>query len=114
MGKSRDMNPDLWNAQTEETLIDLLEKMAVSLGYEFDRVSLKRNIYRPIGHNQVEQDLTTIRTELVELLSGKKGLPVSAVLEPSKLSVQVPSQSPNANGPEVTVVSAENPKKALP
>ena len=50
--------------------------MASYLGYEFGKVQLKREVYRPIGHQTVEEDLEIIRRGLVQIVSGNSALPM--------------------------------------
>jgi Family of unknown function (DUF6680) len=60
----------------DERFIELLYELSNCLGYRFDRVSLKRNIYTPVGHGEVEDELRLIRKGIVDLLSAKTGLNV--------------------------------------
>jgi len=54
----------------------LLYKMSNALGYEFDEVQLKRDCYRPIGHEHLEEDHHNIRKALLEVLNGTRPLPI--------------------------------------
>ena len=40
----------VWVARNEELLANLLYEMGQSLGYKFDKVLIKRNMYSPAGH----------------------------------------------------------------
>ena len=42
----------IWIDKGDELFTDLLHKMAQSLGYDFDRVHLKRGMYSPIAHGE--------------------------------------------------------------
>jgi hypothetical protein len=68
-----------WTTQTEKNLIDLLHAMAKSLGYDFDEVQLKKGFYTPQGHAEIETEQFLIRKGMVELLLGKRNLPVKIV-----------------------------------
>ena len=46
----------VWVARNEELLANLLYEMGQSLGYKFDKVLIKRNMYSPAGHERVERD----------------------------------------------------------
>ncbi len=61
-------------SRRETLFVSLLEKMAESLGYEFDRTSLKNQAYSPQGHFDLELDATAIRKGLVEMMEGKRAL----------------------------------------
>lgn len=65
-----------WLEKGDDLFVDLLQKMAVSLGYHFDPVHLKRGIYSPKGHLLMEDDQRTIRESLAQILSGKKTIPI--------------------------------------
>lgn len=67
-------SPGVWNAKQEDSFINLLYSMAKHLGYDFDKVYLKRASYSPEGHGKVEGELNFIREKLVELLSDKYSL----------------------------------------
>ena len=62
--------------RSKELLTDLLYEMAKSLGYDFDKVHLKRGAYIPQGHADIEFDQLLIRQGMVDLLYGKKSLSV--------------------------------------
>ena len=51
----------IWLARNEELLANLLYEMGQSLGYKFDKVLIKRNIYSPIGHERTEREYDSIR-----------------------------------------------------
>jgi hypothetical protein len=63
--------------KTVELTIKLLVQMGRSLKYEFDEVHLKRQVYQPIGHEQVEDEQNEIRRLVLRLLKGKYRLPVA-------------------------------------
>ncbi len=62
--------------KSNELLIDLLYQMGKSLGYDFDKVHLKRGVYFPKGHTDLESEQQIIRRALLEILVGKKSLPI--------------------------------------
>lgn len=68
---------------------ELLNAMSKALGYEFDSVQIKKGVYHPVGLGNIEQELNQIRGSLVELLSGKRRLPV-AVFEDKFPPITVP------------------------
>lgn len=70
------LSPEAWNIRKIDLLVDLLHTMARSLGYHFDKVHIKRSAYFPKGHGEIEEEHTAIRKSLVEILSGKKSLPM--------------------------------------
>ena len=66
-----------WTIRQIDLFIALLFEMAVCLGYEFDRTSIKNSWYAPQAHETIEQDWHTIRTGLADVLEGKRSLPVT-------------------------------------
>jgi hypothetical protein len=67
---------EMWGPRRVELYTDLLEKMAKSLKYGFDPLQLKNEIYAPRGHIELETDQQTIRRGVVELIEGKRTLPL--------------------------------------
>lgn len=66
-----------FNEDRNELFTEMLYEMSQTLGYGFDKVNLKRDCYRPEGHNQLENQKTDIMNGVVELLEGKRSLPVN-------------------------------------
>ena len=50
--------------------------MGRSLGYEFDEVQIKKGVYYPMGLGSVEQEQHALRRLLLEVLLGKRRIPV--------------------------------------
>ncbi len=67
----------VWRARNEEFLTNLLDEMGKSLGYKFDKVLLKRGIYFPRGHEQMEMEYQIIRKGMVDIMMGEKELPIN-------------------------------------
>ena len=67
---------DAWTEKAYDLLADLLQVMGKSLGYDFDKVKIKRGIYSPRGHGEESADQFLIRKSMVDILSGKKPLGV--------------------------------------
>ena len=65
--------------KAKELLADLLYEMGCSLGYKFDRVHLKRNVYVPRGQAEFLMEGEAIRKAFLDILNGKKSLPVKVI-----------------------------------
>ena len=65
-----------WADRSDDLFSELLETMGDALGYDFDKVKIKRGIYKPQGHSEEQNDQFIIRKGLVEIVSGKRGWPV--------------------------------------
>ena len=65
-----------WSEKNNELLTSLLYEMGSSLGYKFDKVLIRRNVYSPVGHAQHEEEQRSIRQGLLSILYGESSLPV--------------------------------------
>jgi len=79
-------------------LTDLLYEMAKVLGYNFDKVLLKRGCYIPKGHGDIELEQTIIRRSLAELFLGRKSLPIN-IVESKKEENKQGSITKRSSGP---------------
>jgi hypothetical protein len=88
-----DSKMDSWGNQREDFLADLLHTMGASLDYNFDKTHIKRSIYAPQGHADIENDQQFIRRSVIELFLGRLALPVKTSTDPpSEESIQVRDQ----------------------
>jgi hypothetical protein len=88
-GSYRD-TPNASERVTDLTAI-MLESMGRSLGYDFDKVTIKKGAYYPELHGNIEREQHTIRKNLLELLdgTGRRKLPV-AVFEQNFPDIRLP------------------------
>jgi len=73
---AKEMKNEVWAPKRVELLVAMLAKMAKFLGYDFDLLELKNEIYSPVAHGQLETEQETIRRGLVSLLKGEFALPM--------------------------------------
>lgn len=66
-----------WTVRNEELLANLLYEMGQSLGYKFDKVLIKRNIYSPLGHGRTQQEIDFIRNGILKVLKGEVAIPMT-------------------------------------
>lgn len=66
----------LWANKSSDYLAELLFVMSKSVGYDFDKVRLKNGAYSPQGHVDIENDIFQIRKGVLEILNGRRPLPV--------------------------------------
>lgn len=66
----------LWAEKRADCLTTLLMEMGKCLGYDFDAVHVKKGVYAPKAHGQMEEDNLRIRREIINLLSGESGLKI--------------------------------------
>ncbi|HEY4289459.1 MAG TPA: DUF6680 family protein [Puia sp.] len=67
----------VWASKRLDMLANLLYEMGCSLGYKFDKVLIKRNVYSPKAHGLLEDENQIIRSGLIDLLTGKTNLPIN-------------------------------------
>jgi len=97
---------ETWASKKDDLLIELLDKMAKSLGYHFDKVLLKRGSYTPQKYGDLETFQMINLAGFAEVLLGTKSIPVRIVGVPStegtKGSQEGPSQKPKQDDPSET------------
>ena len=64
----------IWVDHRNEFLTKLLLAMGGALGYRFDEVQVRKGIYSPQAHGRIEDENTSLRRGLLELLTGKRAL----------------------------------------
>lgn len=57
--------------RSTDLLAEMLRKMGEGLGYDFDKVYIKKGFYYPEGLGNIEAEQHTLRRSLLALLSGK-------------------------------------------
>lgn len=72
-------NFPVWSARTDELFTELLYALAQSLNYDFDKVQLQRDCYRPQAHGELENLQGKILVGLEKVLSGESSLPMRIV-----------------------------------
>ena len=55
-----------WETKRNELLIKLINTMGRDVGYNFDNVDIKRRIYAPQGHQQLEYENIEFRKKLID------------------------------------------------
>lgn len=68
---------DQWGVKRVDLLIELLHKMARVLDYDFDKTHIKNSSYSPRAHGETEEQQNALRKGLIEVLEGKRQLPMS-------------------------------------
>ena len=70
----RTMDIQRWRDKGNDLLTDLLYKMSELLDYDFSKVTLKKNVYSPEAHGDLESDQYLLRKYVVEILDGKRAI----------------------------------------
>ncbi|NTU49697.1 MAG: hypothetical protein HGA87_02170 [Desulfobulbaceae bacterium] len=70
------MPKDQWAIRRVDLLVELLQKMAIVLDYDFDKTHIKNSTYSPVAHGDLEAEQTALRKSLIEVLEGKRAIPM--------------------------------------
>jgi hypothetical protein len=65
-----------WGGKREELFVELLQRMAVCLEYDFDKSHLRNTAYLPKWYGDMDMDHNTIRKGMVAWVKGELALPV--------------------------------------
>lgn len=68
-----------WIQRRDEAFLDLIFEMSRAVGYNFDKVYLRRSIYHPRGHAEIEETQSRIQVALKRILEGEAPLPMNVV-----------------------------------
>ena len=63
-----------WTDKGNDLLTDLLYEMSRVLQYDFSKVTLKKNVYSPKAHGDLESDQYLLRKYIVEMMAGKRAV----------------------------------------
>ncbi|MGI9337784.1 MAG: DUF6680 family protein [Gammaproteobacteria bacterium] len=77
-----------WGDKRQYLLVNLLHEMAIVVGYDFDKTHIKNFVYAPMGYAETEADNQKLRKWSLEVLEGKRSIPIS-----------VPQQESNPDKP---------------
>ena len=70
------LSPEQWNIKRVDLLVELLYHMGLALDYDFDRTHIKNGTYSPSAHGQIEEQQKAIREGMIEIMQGKRPLPM--------------------------------------
>lgn len=99
-------SPDGW-MRTQELLSDLLYELSSALGYDFDKVQLQRDCYRPIAYQQHENIQKNILLNVDSILSGNKAIPIYMVPWPAT-NTEGSSTNPEDNNKKTCAEESDN------
>lgn len=109
---NRPLSQEGWGMRREELLVDLLQKMANCLGYDFDKVSIQRTSYFPRGFGDTDWENQQIRKLALAVLKGERWLPVYATSPDYPASAQ--ATSGDSSSPQVPEQAARYPTPPMP
>ena len=84
---SNQINIDVasWDQRRVDLLVELLYAMGKNFGYEFNKTQVKNATYSPTAHGQYEVEQAKLRTNLLEVLEGKRDLRMRVTSFPPQL-----------------------------
>ena len=65
-----------WDVRRSDLLVDMLYAMGKAVGYDFNKTQIKNGTYSPTAHGRIEEEQGRFRTLVLELLEGKRDLPM--------------------------------------
>lgn len=80
---NKDITGEAWNIKRVDLLVELLHKMAQVLDYDFDKTHIKNSSYSPVAHGKLEDEQSAMRQGVIEILEGKRVLPMHITNWPS-------------------------------
>jgi hypothetical protein len=91
LDKRDGLSIEAWAERGINLMVDLLRHMASALSYSIDETDLRRSIYRPVVHGEVEDEVVRLRKAALALFEGRNSLGIHNV-EPPPPAVQQPRQ----------------------
>lgn len=67
---------NIWISKSEDLFTDLLYALSQAMNYDFDKVQLQRDCYRPIAHGDLETTQANILKGLEKVFSGENAIPM--------------------------------------
>lgn len=81
--KDDEKRQPVWSEKSVELLARVLIAMGQSLGYEFDEVHIKKGIYFPQAHGDMDLEIRAIRRGLAQVLFGDRALKMEVIRVPA-------------------------------
>lgn len=79
---ANDAAADQFYEEQEDGLYDLLHEIGDELGYKYDKRDLRKLAYGPKGWQNDEAQLRAVRMLLIEVMSGRRPIPVTEFKAP--------------------------------
>ena len=65
-----------WVDKKQDLFVELLWKLGVALGYSFTKLELKKEVYSPVGHADLEHEQEIIRKGMTAIFKGDAAFPL--------------------------------------
>lgn len=73
---NKSLSPEQWDLRRVDLLVELLYAMGQALDYDFDKTQIKNGTYSPVAHGRIEEEQQAVRTRVLEVLEGKRAIPM--------------------------------------
>lgn len=90
---NKSLSPEQWAIKRIDLLVDLLQSMGQALGYDLDKTDIKNASYSPVAHGRFEEEHEAIRRGILELLEGKRAIPMLVTNFPPPIANTSSSES---------------------
>ena len=80
-----------WVDKRVDLLVELLHAMGKTLGYEFNKTQIKNGTYSPMAHGRIESEQERLRQLTLELLEGKRAMPMHVTNLPPPAATSPPT-----------------------
>ncbi|MFD3302688.1 DUF6680 family protein [Aquipseudomonas alcaligenes] len=87
---------DLWAKKSDELFTNMLYAIAQCLNYDYDKVQLQRDCYRPIAHGNLENTQLAILDGLDQVVNKGRALPMYVVNLHGAEAQQAPENPPSS------------------
>lgn len=91
---AKNLSPEQWDVRRVDLLVELLYHMGHSLSYDFDKTQIRNGTYSPVAHGRIEEQHAAIRQGIVELMEGKRALPMFVKNLPTQPVEHAPVSGP--------------------
>jgi hypothetical protein len=90
---TKNLSNEQWVTKRIDLLVELLHSMAQVLDYEFDKTHIKNSAYAPVAHGDIETQQKAVRTGVIEILEGKRVLPMYVTNFPPHVPEEKPIET---------------------
>jgi len=94
-----------WNVESDTLFIQLVHKISQRLGYDFTELQIRKGVYRPTGHQNVESDQLAILSGLATVFTKGQPLPLQLVVPEEAVALQAEVQR--------SVIAQANPDRVM-
>ena len=80
---SKSLEGQAWTDKRTDLLVEMLYAMGKMFAYDFNKTQIKNGTYSPMAHGRIESEQERLRQLAIELLEGKRVMPMHVSNMPS-------------------------------